>query len=246
MKQQLPTQLSAASRLEIINQGESASIELKSSLQKEVIERFGDYPSKPVAGKADQTPLHMVSAIAASMGQVLGKRATDQKSNEIVTILELLATLTLEGTIATIDAMGTQTAIARTIRRHSADYALCAKDNHPKHADSIQLALAGASGPFVPVPLVEETHGGHGPTELRRCWAYEAVRQLFKADQWADLRTVAVIERERAVDGVRTSIERHYYISSLPADASTIASQCGAQSLGHRKSAALLHQYAVQ
>jgi predicted transposase YbfD/YdcC len=39
--------------------------------------------------------------------------------------------LALEGTIVTIDAMGTQAAIARTIRSRGADYVLCVKDNHP-------------------------------------------------------------------------------------------------------------------
>jgi predicted kinase len=66
----------------------------------------------------------MVSAFAAGMGVVLGQRATDEKSNEITAIPELLATLALEGTIVTIDAMGTQTEIARTIQQRGADYTL--------------------------------------------------------------------------------------------------------------------------
>jgi len=178
--------------------------------------------SRRTTSKADQTPLHMVSAFAAGMGLVLGQRATEHKSNEITAIPELLATLALEGTIVTIDAMGTQTAIARTIRSRGADYVLCVKDNHPKLTDSIVLALAGAAGPFVPVSQVEETHHGHGRKEVRRCWAYEAVSQLYKAEQWADLRTLAVIERSRTAEG-KTSLERHYYLSSLPPDAAKIA-----------------------
>ena len=67
-------------------------------------------------GKTASSPLHMVSAFAAGVGVVLGQTATAEKSNEITAIPELLAKLTLEGCVVTIDVMGTQTKIARTIR----------------------------------------------------------------------------------------------------------------------------------
>jgi predicted transposase YbfD/YdcC len=177
--------------------------------------------SRRTGGKDTGGPLHMVSAFAAGMAMVLGQLATDQKSNEITAIPELLAMLALEGTIVTIDAMGTQTAIARTIRNRGADYVLCVKDNHPKLSESILLTLAGA-GEIDPASHFEEQIKGHGRLETRRCWAFDAVSQLHKAEQWAGLQSFAVIERERTVDG-KTSRERHYYISSLPADAAKIA-----------------------
>lgn len=172
----------------------------------------------------DVGPLHMVSAFLAGMGLVLGQRATEAKSNEITAIPELLATLALEGTIVTIDAMGTQTEIARAIRKRGADYVLCVKDNHPTLVDSILLTLVGVDTPVAPVSCFEEHDkpGRHGRTEIRRCWAYQEVSQLYKADQWADLRTFAVVERTRTVDG-KTSVERQLYISSLPPDAKQIA-----------------------
>ena len=57
----------------------------------------------------------MVSAFATDLGLVLGQVATAEKSNEITAIPELLAMLALEGCVITIDAMGTQTDIAKTI-----------------------------------------------------------------------------------------------------------------------------------
>lgn len=178
--------------------------------------------SRRTGGKDTGGPLHMVSAFAAGMAMVLGQRATDQKSNEITAIPELLAALALEGTIVTIDAMGTQTAIARTIRNRGADYVLCVKDNHPKLTESILLTRAGIAGKIAPVSYFEEQVKGHGRLETRRCWAFDAVGQLYKAEQWAGLQSFVVIERERIVDG-KTSRERHHYISSLPADATRIA-----------------------
>ena len=155
---------------------------------------------------------------------VLGQTATAEKSNEITAIPESLKTLALEGTIVTIDAMGTQTKIAQTIRQGQADYVLCVKDNHPGLLDSIMFAgldpkdkLSATSSNEVTL-----TKNNHGRIETRRCWAYDGVDRLYKHEQWQDLRSFAVIERARTV-GERTSIERAYYFSSLPADAARIA-----------------------
>jgi hypothetical protein len=59
--------------------------------------------------------LHMVSAWASQNRLVLGQKKVDDKSNEITAIPELLQVLDLHGCIVTIDAMGTQKAIARQI-----------------------------------------------------------------------------------------------------------------------------------
>jgi len=124
--------------------------------------------------KTPTSPLHMVSAFAAGMGVVLGQTATAEKSNEITAIPELLAKLALEGCVVTIDAMGTQTKIARTIRERGAHYVLCVKDNHPKLLDSIMFAGIGPAGPLTPSSTHETENPGHGRTEVRRCWAFDA------------------------------------------------------------------------
>jgi len=178
--------------------------------------------SRRTTSKIAGTPLHLVSAFVAGMGLVLGQTATAEKSNEIKAIPELLATLAIEGCVVTIDAMGTQTSIAHTIVSRGADYVLSVKDNHPKLADSILLAQAGVGGPL-PTPAYSETLSkGHGRTELRRCWAYDCVERLYKHQQWDGLQSFAIVERVRTV-GERTTTERCYYLSSLPADAARIA-----------------------
>jgi hypothetical protein len=75
-------------------------------------------------------PLHLVPAWAAGQRLVLGQEATEEKSNEI-TAIPLLKELDLTGAIVTIDAMGTQTKIARTIRDGGGHYVLALKDNWP-------------------------------------------------------------------------------------------------------------------
>lgn len=172
--------------------------------------------------KADVSPLHLVSAFAAGMGVVLGQTATAAKSNEITAIPELLAKLAIEGCVVTIDAIGTQTKIARTIRERGAHYVLCVKENHPNLYDSILFADIDAQGPLTPSSMHEATIQDHGRTEVRRCRAYAATERLYKCGNWKDLASFAIVERIRTVAN-HTSTERVFYISSLPADAERIA-----------------------
>ncbi|NMG03046.1 ISAs1 family transposase [Azoarcus taiwanensis] len=192
------------------------------ALDSDTVVAIDGKTSRRSTTKAQAKPLHMVSAFAADIGLVLGQTATAEKSNEITAIPELLATLALEGCVVTIDAMGAQASIARTIRNRGADYVLCVKDNHPKLVESFLLAQAGVGGKLAPTSTSETADDGHGRSEVRRCWAFNAVERLYKAEQWADLKSFAIIERERTVAGKR-SCERRYYISSLPADARRIA-----------------------
>ena len=57
----------------------------------------------------------MVSAWATHNRVVLGQLKTEEKSNEITAIPELLKVLDVSGCIVTIDAMGCQKAIAEQI-----------------------------------------------------------------------------------------------------------------------------------
>ena len=188
------------------------------ALRQEQVIAIDGKTSRRTTSKAAAAPLHMVSAFAAEVGLVLGQVATDQKSNEITAIPQLLRTLDVAGCIVTIDAMGTQTAIASEIRERGADYVLCVKDNHPKLLDSILLAQAGVGGALQAVSTWESRNRGHGRDEWRRCWAFEAHDRLYKGEQWRDLKSFAVLERTRTV-GEKTSVERRYYIGSVAPDA---------------------------
>lgn len=71
----------------------------------------------------------MISAYASSNKLVLGQLKTDQKSNEITAIPELLKMLDLRGALVTIDAMACQTKIAKAIVNQGGDYLLAVKNN---------------------------------------------------------------------------------------------------------------------
>ena len=77
------------------------------------------------------TAVHLVRAFVVINSLVLGQLATDEKSNEITAIPELLKTLALQGALVTINAMGCQHDIAQTIVERGGDYLLAVKDNQP-------------------------------------------------------------------------------------------------------------------
>ena len=67
--------------------------------------------------RGEEKASHIVSAWSKEDGFCLGQKAVKEKSNEITAIPELLEKIQIKGQIITIDAMGTQTAIAGKIRQ---------------------------------------------------------------------------------------------------------------------------------
>lgn len=160
--------------------------------------------------------VHMVSAWATRNRVVLGQVKTEEKSNEITAIPELLGLLFLKGCIVTIDAMGCQKDIAAKIIDGGADYALTVKDNQPTlRADLVQTFEAARKDPAVLATMdYSETHDkGHGRVEVRRCWTTSDVGGISQVDQWKSLHSLALIEVDRTVAG-KTSTEQRYVISS--------------------------------
>ena len=61
----------------------------------------------------------------------------------------------------------------------------------------------------------------HGRIEVRRCLAFDQLDCLASPEQWPGLRSFAIIESERCIQG-KTTLERRFYLSSLPAEASRL------------------------
>lgn len=172
-------------------------------------------------------PLHMVSAWAARQRLVLGQEATDAKSNEIAAIPLLLERLELKGALVTIDAMGTQTAIAETILARGGDYLLALKGNRPAtHADVVAF-FADPPPDMLPEP-VETTDNDHGRVEIRRHTVCHDVGWLFSDRRYPDeprfpgLAMIGMVETIVERDGKRQN-ERRYYLSSMKLDPTAFA-----------------------
>ena len=172
-------------------------------------------------------PLHMVSAWASRQRLMLGQEATDVKSNEITAIPLLLERLELTGAIVTIDAMGTQAAIAETIVRRGGDYLLALKGNRPlTHEDVTHFFRAPPAGMIE--PIFETVDNDHGRLEQRRHTVCHDVDWLFSDRRYKDeprfphLAMIAMVESRTQRNG-RIETQRRYYLSSAKLDAKTFA-----------------------
>ena len=100
--------------------------------ERQVIAIDGKTLRAPFDRAKGKSALHLVHAWATANHLLLGQVAVDEKSNEITAIPKLLKMLSISGAIVTIDAMGCQKEIARTIRGREADYVLALKANHER------------------------------------------------------------------------------------------------------------------
>lgn len=91
--------------------------------------------------KGKKSPIHMVSAFACENNLVLGQVKTDEKSNEITAIPELLEILSIKDTIVTIDAMGCQKEIANKILKKDTKTKVGVKSRRLKAAMNNQYML---------------------------------------------------------------------------------------------------------
>ena len=73
--------------------------------------------------------IHVISAFSTMHSLVIGQIKTDEKSNEITAIPELLNMLDIKGKIITTDAMGCQKDIAEKIQKQGGDYLFAVKGN---------------------------------------------------------------------------------------------------------------------
>src|SRR5262245_47000490 len=197
------------------------------SLRTEATAATGvEQPVLPVDGKTARRShdrqnglgaLHSVSVWASELGLSLGQVACAEKSNEITAIPELLRLVDIQGAIITIDAMGTQKAIAKQIIGAEADYVLALKGNQDSlHQAVIDYILEQSEADFAGVKARQhETRDvGHGREETRIYIQMPVPEDLPGRDAWAGLKSVGVgvsegVRRGKVTDEVR------YYISSL-------------------------------
>ena len=159
--------------------------------------------------------LHSVSVWASEFGLSLGQVACAEKSNEITAIPELLRLVDIKGAIITIDAMGTQKAIAAQIIEGKADYVLALKGNQETlHQAVIDYIDEQLEGDLANAREHVTTEKGHGREEMRTYLQLPAPKSLPGFTLWEGLQTIGVVTSRCLRDGKET-IEVRYYISSL-------------------------------
>lgn len=168
--------------------------------------------------KRGQRAIHIVNAYCQANGLVLGQVKTEEKSNEITAVPELLEMLVIQGCIVTVDALNTQKEIARKIvKENKADYVFALKGNHPVLHEEVKLFFADgmqASEEARPYEVHTTTEKGHGRIE-KRIYRYATdIGWLEARREWEKLSGIGMVSRIVTKDGVTTS-EEAYYIGSI-------------------------------
>jgi len=175
--------------------------------------------------KSNTAAIHMVSAWANRSQLVLGQVKTEEKSNEITAIPELLKILNIHGCIVTIDAMGCQKKIAQQIVDQGGDYVLGLKGNQGSLLEGVEETFAKAEkedldGPDFDFHQTEED--GHGRHEVRSYFTTSLLVELPNPKEWVGLQTVGAVLSEVTRNG-KTTMECRYFIASIENDAKLFA-----------------------
>lgn len=205
---------------------------------KDIVSIDGKTSKGSLDESKEQKALHMVSALCHSYGLIIGQSKTDEKSNEITAIPELLDQLLIQGCIVTIDAMGLQKKIVKKIvKEKEADYVINLKGNQETLQQEVQGYFAQAEQKENMAQAVQEAvkekgkpvgeHGGlqvlhtldkgHGRMEKRTYvystdldWMVDAKRD------WEKLTGIGMVIREvEHLAENRKTREIAYYVGSV-------------------------------
>lgn len=163
-------------------------------------------------------PLHLVGAWSVKNNLLLGQVKTAEKSNEIEAIPRLLNMLDIKGCTVTIDAMGCQKKIAKSILEQEADYILALKSNQGTlYEDVVSIFKNGKEAKQYKKMLnrvrVEKVRS-HGRIERRRYTLISPRENLNFFLRWPGLKSIAMVEITR---NVKNNIERinRYFLTSI-------------------------------
>jgi predicted transposase YbfD/YdcC len=170
-----------------------------------------------------RSALRLISAWPTETEVALGQLRVADHENEIVALPSLLEQV-VAGAVVTIDAIGCQREVARTIVDRKGEYVLALKGNQPALHEAVALLFAEecqTTQPGTARDQAETLEKGHGRIERRTCWTTDdpaVVGYLDPDGRWPGLRSVAMVHAQRT-SGTTRSEETRYYLSSLTADA---------------------------
>jgi|TARA_B100001964_G_C14164300_1_gene568300 predicted transposase YbfD/YdcC len=158
--------------------------------------------------------IHTVSAWLCDAGLVLSQEKTNEKSNEITAIPELLKTLDISKRTISIDAMGTQVDIATLIKEKEGEYLLAVKNNQPTLHHDIQEVFESKTEK-IQFESFSDIDKGHGRIEERKIEICRDISLLTTSDKWDGISFFAKVTRIRTIlKDNKTSEEIAYYIGS--------------------------------
>ena len=159
-----------------------------------------------------KNPLHIVSAHVGQLGLIFGSLATEDKSNEIPAVRQLIKMLDLSGCMVVADALNCQKETAKAIIKSDADYVLSVKDNHEILKTDIEEYVQDDE-----LKSEMDTHQtiekNRGRIEKRTAYFSTDINWLESKNEWQNLSGIGAIHTEFTTKDKVTE-EWHYYISS--------------------------------
>lgn len=186
--------------------------------EKEKLKKIIAIDGKTMRGnkKNGAKPNHIVTAWNREGGYSMGQQRVDEKSNEITAIPQLIDRINIKNSVVTIDAMGTQTAIAEKIKCKKGDYVLAVKENHKILFEEIFLYFEDADH----LKKIKDkgnyhrtSEKNHGSADVREYYQTNSISWLSGKEKFKGIKSIGMVIR--TYKGVS---EKRYYISSLNPD----------------------------
>lgn len=154
---------------------------------------------------------HVVSAFVRENRLTLGELKTEEKSNEITAVPELLDMLDIEGAIVTADAMSCQTKIVAKITEKQADYVIGLKGNQSTLYDDVALYFESFTSECLHSGTLEKDHGR---IERRDYFLSTEIDWLSQKPDWTNLNGIGAVRSTVTEKGERRTDTR-FFITSL-------------------------------
>lgn len=165
----------------------------------------------------DELPLHIVTAYNVQEGLSFGQIAVEEKSNEITAIPKLLKSLQIKGQTITIDAMGTQTEIAKQICKQKADYVLAVKGNQKMLYEEVKTYLDDSTFEKElkshPECYLKTIESARSQIETREYYQTGDIGWMEEKSRWIGLKSIGKAVTTIEKNG-KTLQDTRYYISS--------------------------------
>jgi len=187
------------------------------STQFDPIGKIINIDGKTICGSrnADHNAFHVVSAWVAENQITLGQLKTEEKSNEITAVPELLDMLDIEGSIITADAMSCQKTIVEKITAKKADYVINLKGNQRSLYKDAESFFEDFSEFVLKTETLEK---GHGRIEKREYFLEPNIKWLPNRADWTNLNAIGMVRSTVEIKGKIRSEVRLYITSVTDVD----------------------------
>ena len=154
---------------------------------------------------------YILSAFMSEIGISIGQVAVDKKSNEIKAIPDLLKMLDIRGCYITIDAMGTQEAIARAIVSAGGHYVLKVKKNQRILMQDIK-AFFDENSTYDSINYFDtEMEKNHSREEYREYYISYCTNCISDKKKWDTVKAIGMVVVHKWI-GDKQETTEHYYI----------------------------------